>query len=187
MGFFDTEENIEQYLKMAEGYDGKELIKVLKTYLKRGSSVLELGMGPGKDLDILRRTYKAAGSDNAQLFLDRYKKKHAQADLLLLDAVTMETKRKFDCIYSNKVLQHLTKRKLKSSITNQMKVLKKKGLLFHSLWYGTGEEHYEGLTFLYHTANSFVSVLPEGLELLEWKRYKEFKADDSFYAILRKK
>jgi len=30
MGFFDTEKGVEQYIKMAEGYDGAELIKILQ-------------------------------------------------------------------------------------------------------------------------------------------------------------
>ena len=29
MGFFDTKQGVEQYVKMAEGYDGAELIKTL--------------------------------------------------------------------------------------------------------------------------------------------------------------
>lgn len=40
---------------MAEGYDGEELIKILKEYLPEKSTLLELGMGPGKDLDILKK------------------------------------------------------------------------------------------------------------------------------------
>ena len=42
---------------MAEGYDGSELIDELRNYLKDEASVLELGMGPGKDLDILNKYY----------------------------------------------------------------------------------------------------------------------------------
>ena len=110
MGFFDTENGVEQYLKMAEGYDGAELIKILQKYLRANSTVLELGMGPGKDLDILKKFYSVAGSDNSQVFLDKYRKKHQDADISLLDAVTIQTDRKFDCIYSNKVLHPLTKR-----------------------------------------------------------------------------
>jgi hypothetical protein len=52
MGFFDTEKGVEQYIKMAEGYDGAELIKILQKYLPQNSTVLELGIGPGKDMDI---------------------------------------------------------------------------------------------------------------------------------------
>jgi hypothetical protein len=29
MGFFDTEKGVEQYVKMAEGYDCAELIKIM--------------------------------------------------------------------------------------------------------------------------------------------------------------
>ena len=43
MGYFDKIENVWEYLKMAEGYDGRELIDVLKNYLKAGASVLEQG------------------------------------------------------------------------------------------------------------------------------------------------
>ena len=75
MGFFDTEKGVEQYIKMAEGYDGAELIKILQKYLPENSNILELGMGPGKDTDILKKSYEVTGSDNSQIFLDKYKKK----------------------------------------------------------------------------------------------------------------
>jgi len=54
MGFFDIEKGVEQYIKMAEGYDGAELIKILQKYLPKDSTVLELGIDPGKDMDILK-------------------------------------------------------------------------------------------------------------------------------------
>lgn len=61
---------------MAEGFDGKELIKILQKYLPANSTVLELGMGPGKDLNILRKNYTITGSDTSQIFLERYKKQN---------------------------------------------------------------------------------------------------------------
>ena len=57
---------------------------------------------------------------------DIYKKKNKNAYLLLLDAITLKTKRKFDCIYSNKVLIHLTKQELTNS-------LKKKSVRFRNI------------------------------------------------------
>ena len=47
MGFYDDDKNVEQYIQMAEGYDGKLLIDILLKHLPSKSSVLELGMGPG--------------------------------------------------------------------------------------------------------------------------------------------
>ena len=63
MGFFDTEKGVDEYLKMAEGYDGTKLIKILQEFVPEKSTVLELGMDPRKDLDILSKTFTVTGSD----------------------------------------------------------------------------------------------------------------------------
>ena len=97
-------EDVEDYIKMAEGYDGRHLITQLRKYLPDNATVLELGMGPGTDLMLLSEHYKVTGSDFSNAFLDRFCKKHPNADLLQLDAITMQIDRKFDFIYSNKVL-----------------------------------------------------------------------------------
>ena len=63
MSFFHEEKNVKEYISMCEGYDGEELINILRNNLAEGSTILELGMGPGKDLDILQKYYKMTGSD----------------------------------------------------------------------------------------------------------------------------
>jgi trans-aconitate methyltransferase len=131
MGYFDDEKNVQKYIEMAEGFDGRELIEALKKHLPHAASVLELGMGPGKDYEILSQFFQVTGSDSSQVFLDRYKKKNPAANLLLLDAVTLDTEQRFDCIYSNKVLQHLTREQLAQSLHRQSKVLNSNGILFH--------------------------------------------------------
>ena len=136
MGYFHTERGIKEYIEMAEGFDGAQLIDVLRGYLPPGSTVLELGMGPGVDLDILSGTWTATGSDYSQVFLDRYRKLHPDADLLLLDATTLKTGRRFDCIYSNKVLHHLTRDELRTSLQAQVGLLNDDGLAMHSLLVG---------------------------------------------------
>ena len=133
MGYYDTEEGVDEYVKMAEGYDGRALVEVLKKYLTRNATVLELGMGPGKDLDILSESFQVTGSDSSQVFLERYRERNAGADLVLLDAVTMDIDRQFDAIYSNKVLHHLTREELKASLRRQAKALTGQGILLHSL------------------------------------------------------
>ena len=76
--YYDDEKNARDYIEMAEGYDGRELIEVLKGYLPDGASLLELGMGPGVDLELLSKSYQVTGSDNAQAFLDIYRQKKPQ-------------------------------------------------------------------------------------------------------------
>ena len=171
---------------MAEGYDGKALIEALKTYLPEGSTVLELGIGPGKDLDILNHSYTVTGSDTSHIFLDRYKQKHPDADVMFLDAKTLETRRTFDCIYSNKVLHHLTTSELQESFHRQYDVLNDDGLLFHSFWYGHKQEEHHGLLFVYYTEAELRNVIGEHFEILAIQRYTEMEENDSLYVVLKK-
>ncbi|QMU53465.1 MAG: methyltransferase domain-containing protein [Nitrosopumilus sp.] len=185
MGFFDTENGVEQYIKMAEGYDGAELIKILQKYLPENSTVLELGIGPGKDVNILKKSYEVTGSDNSQVFLDKYKKNHPNKDLLLLDAVTIQTDRKFDCIYSNKVLHHLTKEDLTKSLQRQNDVLGPNGIAFHSFWKGNKVEEMEGLLFTYYETEDLKKITESNFDVLAMETYAEMEKDDSIYVVLR--
>lgn len=187
MGFFDTEKGVNEYIKIAEGFDGAELIKILRKYLPDGSSVLELGMGPGKDLDILQKYYSVTGSDNSKIFLEKYKQKNPDADLLFLDAVSLKTNRKFDGIYSNKVLHHLTIEDLKRSLKKQKEILNPQGVLFHSFWKGNKTEKMKGLLFVYYEIEILKELFQPEFEILALETYSEMEKDDSIYAVLRTK
>lgn len=186
MGFFDTEKGVDEYIKMAEGYDGAELIKILQEYLPEKSTALELGMGPGKDLDILSKTFTVTGSDNSQVFLDKYKKENPEADLLKLDAVTLSTNRMFDCIYSNKVLHHLTREDLKKSIQRQSEIVNPNGIAFHSFWKGDKDENYDGLLFTKYQVEGLKEIIGNSFDILAMNVYTEMEKDDSIYVVLRK-
>jgi cyclopropane fatty-acyl-phospholipid synthase-like methyltransferase len=187
MGYYHTQESADEYIAMAEGYDGRELIEVLKKHLPPGSNVLELGMGPGKDLDLLSECFQATGSDVSPLFLDRYRAAHSDAKLLLLDAVTLDTTCTFDAIYSNKVLMHLTREELRVSLRRQAELLNDGGLLLHSFWYGDQEEEFSGLRFVQYTAASFAQVVSPAFEIVAAERYTEMDRDDSIYFLVRKR
>ncbi|MFC1923174.1 class I SAM-dependent methyltransferase [Chloroflexota bacterium] len=187
MGYYDDDKNVEEYIEMAEGYDGREFIPVLRKYLENGSKVLELGMGPGKDLELLSEHFQVTGSDNSQVFINKYRKDHPDADLVLLDVVMMDIDRKFDCVYSNKVLHHLTKEQLEKSIINQAGVLNRGGILFHTFWYGDKEEEHSGLRFIYYTEDKFSELVGIEFEIVESVKYAEFEEEDSVYFVLRKK
>lgn len=186
MGYFDEKKNVAEYIRMADGYDGRELIAILKEHLPAGSTVLELGIGPGKDLDLLARTYAVTGSDSSSVFLELYRDKHPDADLQQLDATIIETERLFDCIYSNKVLHHLSKADLRRSFIRQHELLNKDGFLMHSFWYGDKEEEFNGLRFVYYKEDELLNMIVHGCEVVEKGRYKEIEDGDSFYILLRK-
>jgi len=186
MGYFDHEENVREYMQITDGYDGEYLIQKLRCHLVENKTILELGMGPGKDLDLLNPYYNVTGSDNSEIFLDLYRKKHPDADLLNLDAVTLQTDRVFDCIYSNKVLHHLTRSEMQSSLFRQLKLLQDNGIALHSLWAGEGEETHHGLLFTYFTLQNIPDILPEQFRILEMSLYEEMEKNDSIVLILQK-
>ena len=186
MSYYDDEENVEEYIQMAEGYDGQEFVPVLHQHLSPGATILELGMGPGKDLALLSEHHQVTGSDKSRLFLDRYLRSKPDADVIWLDAVTLDTNRTFDCIYSNKVLHHLTRQELKEFLQRQAECLNDGGILFHTLWYGDQEEEFSGLRFVYYNEESFARLVGGSLEIVQMALYSEMEADDSFYVVLRK-
>ena len=187
MGFFDTEEGVSEYLEMAKGHDGRELIEKLSDYLPADSTILELGMGPGTDLEILSKRYEVTGSDNSNLFIDRYRKANPEADLMLLDAVTLETDRRFDCLFSNKVLQHLKREDLEKSVPRQAELLEDGGLLAHAFWYGDKIEEHGGLHFQFYEESDIAEVFGGHFDIVLMERYEEMEPADSIFAILKKK
>ncbi len=186
MGYFDSEKNVEEYIEMAEGYDGAELIAILREHLPEGSSILELGMGPGKDQEDLTRSYNVTGSDNSRIFIDRYLREHPEADLMVLDAVSMKTERTYDCIYSNKVLHQLDREQLKESFHLQKKVLKPGGLLLHSFWYGKEFEEIHDFISYNITEEELISIVEKDYKVLRLELYAEMEEDDSLFILLEK-
>jgi len=115
-----------------------------------------------------------------------YKEKHPNADLIKLDAVTLQTDRKFDCIYSNKVLVHLSRRDFAKSLMRQLDVLEEKGLAVHTLWRGEGEDQHHGLLFTYYKIDNLRKIIPPAFEILEMELYQEMEPEDSILLILKR-
>jgi hypothetical protein len=187
LDYYDNEKNVQEYIKMCEGYNGEELIKKLSKYIKQNSTVLELGMGPGTDLDILNRAYLATGSDNSQVFLNQYLKENPDADLLLLNALTMNTDKKFNCIFSNKVLHHFAKDDLKQSVKSQLNTIEDNGIVFHTFWSGDKEENLHGMKFTYYNEQHIKKIFELDYEILELRYYTEMAENDSIYVIAKKR
>lgn len=182
---YETASGVEQYATMAEGYDGRIHVERLRGLLKSGAAVLELGMGPGVDLDMLAQTFAVVGSDRSQAFLDRYARLKPEAELLLLDAVTIDTDRHFDAIYSNKVLHHLAPEELQQSLARQAEIVGPGGLLIHGIWAGTTSESYDGLLDQRYTPDTLGALIPQSLDLIECVFYQEMAVDDSLQVLLR--
>lgn len=185
--FYNNKVSVQEYIKMAEGFNGQNLINNFKKYLAPNSKVLEIGSGPGSDWEILNNTFDVTGSDNSQEFLGHLNQEYPNGKFLKLDATTLDLKGITDGIYSNKVLHHLTDPDLKKSIKRQWEILSEGGIICHSFWKGTGSEIFKGLFVNYHLQNDIIDLFSEHFEILKIELYAEFEKDDSLLLIGKKK
>lgn len=184
--YYNTREKVEEYIRQAEGYSGQEIISKLDEYLNENSKILELGSGPGIDFGILSKKYDVVGSDLSINFLNVLREKFPRKEFLQLDAVRINTDLKFDCIYSNKVLHHLSDNELELSFASQKIALNSDGLICHSFWKGEGEEIFKGMLVNYQTKESLTRLLQDKFEVLVLEDYAEFEENDSIFIIAKK-
>lgn len=185
--YYKNKESVEEYIKLAKDVNGGPLIEKLKNYLLPNSLLLEIGSGPGTDFQILKNDYKVVGSDYSTEFLSRLISDHPKDEFLNLDAITLTTNKKFDGIYSNKVLQHLTDEELRKSIKRQAAILPSHGIICHSFWEGEGDEIFKGLLVNYQSEKSLSNLFETHFDILLLEAYKEFEVGDSLLLIGKKK
>ena len=179
--YYKTKESVEEYVKLAKDANGKQLIEKLKLVLPANSVLLEVGSGPGTDWEILKETYKVIGSDNSIEFLNHLKSTYPKEQFLEIDAITIETDKRFDGIYSNKVLHHLKRNELIDSVKRQSEVLNEDGIICHSFWEGKGSEIFKGLFVNYHSKSHLKNSLKIILRFFQSNIMKNSKREIQFY------
>ena len=185
--YYKTKESVEEYIKLAKDVNGGELIEKLKRFLPSNSNVLEIGTGPGTDWKILQRSYHVTGSDNSIEFLNYLISENPNGEFLEMDAISLETDKKFDGIYSNKVLHHLKDKELIDSTKRQFEILQPNGIICHSFWRGEGSEIFKGLFVNYHDEENLIKFYEELFEVVSVQRYQEFEEDDSLLLLASRK
>ena len=185
MGFYDDPEQVTEYEKMCEGYDGTQLFAMLARHLEPGKTILEVGCGPGNDIETLKLDYRIVGSDNSEEFLRRCRQKHPEIEFLNLDAISLDTDRRFDCVYSNKVLHHLSLDKLISTFKRQGQVIVAGGLFAHTFWIGEEDFEKDGMYFHFHNRDALIRLIGDYFEVIETLDYKEFDDGDSLFVIAK--
>jgi SAM-dependent methyltransferase len=185
--YYKTKESAEEYIRLAKDVSGKQLIEKLKRILAPNSVLLEIGSGPGTDWKILNEAYNVIGSDNSNEFLRHLNNRNPNGEFLKLDAITLETDKNFDGIYSNKVMHHLTDKELIDSVKRQYEILNSNGIICHSFWKGEGSEVFNGLFVNYHNEVGLREVFKNYFEVLSIELYEEFEEEDSILLIGKKK
>jgi cyclopropane fatty-acyl-phospholipid synthase-like methyltransferase len=185
--YYEDQTNVSQYIQFTPAHDGALLVDEFSKNVAKGASVLEIGMGPGKDYKALSQQFSVTGSDRSKLFLELYREKDSAADLLHLDARTLDTDRTFDAIFSNKALIHLTPEELQQSFNRQYEVLNDNGLIMHSFWCGEGEYVMKDITLVYNNEKNLRSMLEGSFDIIALEQHAKMTDGDSIYVIARKK
>jgi SAM-dependent methyltransferase len=185
--YYENEQNVSSYIQFTPAHDGAELVDALRAELPEQSSVLELGMGPGKDFKLLSEYFCVTGSDRSNVFLNRFRELDPDADLAHLDARTIETDRRFDAIFSNKALIHMSSAELAQSFARQHTVLNPGGVLLHSFWYGEGQSEFNELTLVYHNETDLAAMLEPDFDVIGLQRHAKMADGDSIYVLARKR
>lgn len=183
---FENEQDDEE---IEERYNSR-LINMLDEYLLDQSKILELGSGTGADLVKLSKHYQVTGSDISPAFVEDIKEKYPEIEMILLDVRKMNIKGSYDCIYSNKVLSHLTKEELELSLTKQAEHLNDDGMILMTLNYGKYKEiriEEDGLLFTYYNEMDISNLVPESLRIDLIDSYSEDEREDSLMVILKKR
>lgn len=187
MKIYETPDGVEQYCKMAEGYDSSHYRdRILKSFPK-GRKLLEIGMGPGNDFAWLSRIYRTTGTDYSPVFIDKARERFPGADLRVLDGIALETDEKYDGIFSCKVYQHIPLEELKEVFKRQHHILSDKGVIIHSFWIGGKIEDMDDMRFYYHDEKALLTAIEEYFTIIDSDKYMEFEDGDSLFVIGVKK
>ncbi|MFW2441000.1 MAG: class I SAM-dependent methyltransferase [Arenicellales bacterium] len=185
MEFYNDPVKVDEYEKMCDEYDGSDLYKVLERHLVDNSTLLEIGSGPGNDINYFQKRYTVTGSDLSDEFLLRGSKKYSNVPFINLDAVSIKIDKVLDCVFSNKVLHHLSQDDLIKSFKRQQKVIVRNGIFAHTFWLGDKEFTMEGMLFVFHNRENLINLVSEYFTILEAYDYKEFEEGDSIFIVAK--
>ncbi len=108
-----------------------DFVSILLKNLAKYKKVLELGSKKGDDLKLLDEYYDVVASEDEKVKTRFLKDEFIDIRVIRVDKLTLDTHKKFDCIFSNNCLDNYSIEDIKKSFNNQTKVLNENGIIFH--------------------------------------------------------
>ncbi|MBB1419653.1 class I SAM-dependent methyltransferase [Pseudoalteromonas sp. SG44-1] len=187
MNYYHEVNNAKAYTEMCDGFNAAEQLHMLSKVLSPEDSVLELGSGPGNDLEILAQKFRVTGSDYSPAFVNTLNKRLPDVLSLILDAVKIETEARYNAVYSNKVMHHLSDTELRQSFRRQAELLLPGGFVFHLVWQKIqAPETTHGLLFHPRSLAKMKEAMGQEFNVVESKVFSEFEDGDSLAILARK-
>lgn len=190
VSYFMKKENVEMYKSALQDYDGSWVIERLSEHLSKGKDILELGMGTGLDYELMCENYNVLGTDSSPIFVEQYKTKNPYSNVMLLDAREIRLDKKFDCIFSNKVLHLLSKDDFIKSLGEQYNSLNDDGIIFMTLWHGEYNVYWlfdDTFRVTYYGVKDIENIVANQFNIVKIEMYTEIEDNDSLLVVLTKK
>ena len=133
-GYWNKADSGEGAAPFGYHYDAEELLCHLDR--EKRYNCLELACGDGNLYNYTRRNFsKYTGIDFSQQLLDIFQEKLNQpsnnVELYCQDAASFLSEEKYDIIHSNQLFQYLTLPQIRTLLSNNVKMLRKNGLIIH--------------------------------------------------------
>lgn len=108
-----------------------DIVSILKKELPKFKKILELGSKKGDDLKLLDEYYEVVASEDEKIKTRFLKDTFIDIRVILVDSISLDIHKKFECVYSKNLLNNLSLEKIETSLENQKNVLEGESLIFH--------------------------------------------------------
>jgi len=109
-------------------------ILYLKKYINKDDSVLDLGCGNGRLIEMLQSSNKYLGIDNSDKLIEVAKKRYPGYNFTISDILELKLNKKFNIILSLSVIHHIPQKYQKRFIETISKHLNKNGIVIVTSW-----------------------------------------------------
>lgn len=145
-----------------------DFISILLVNLPKYKKILELGSKKGDNLKLLDEYYEVVASEDEKVKTRFLKDEFIDLRVIRVDKITVDTHKKFDCIFSNECFDNCSIEDIEKSFHNQTKVLNEDGIIFH-IFDSSKFKHDE-----------VIKLVKENYELIDHKNI-----NDKFYIIAK--
>lgn len=164
-------------------------LEKIASQIKDGSSVLDVGCGNGRLLEVLEnKKINYLGVDNSEELIALAKKNYPNYDFKVIDILDLEPiERKFDFIISVAVLHHIPSQELRQQALQQLKKIAKEQIIF-SVWKMWGNQKYQKYLFKNIWQKiTYQSQLDFGDILFPWKNSRGEVVSERYYHAFTKR
>ncbi|ABP65678.1 Methyltransferase type 11 [Caldicellulosiruptor saccharolyticus DSM 8903] len=153
------DENAIEFFENTKNADMKELYELFLKYLPKGSKILDLGCGSGRDTKyFLQNGYDTVAIDGS-LEMVKLSTQYTGKQTFHMTFEQLDFYEEFDGVWACASLLHVPRSKIDLIFRKIYLALKKNGIFYSSYKYGNTEEFRNGRFFNNYDESSFMALL----------------------------